>query len=82
MLCYKRIGISEGIEINKTKKSKKCNIYQHQHFLDKGFKFPPDVCNGCLDVLMMSMNLSHIAVLNINSADYCVLLTELAKMKL
>ena len=25
-------------------------------FLDKGFKFQPDVCNGCLDVLTMSMN--------------------------
>ena len=28
------------------------------------------VCNGCHDVLMMSMNLSDIAILNINSADY------------
>ena len=28
------------------------------------------VCNGCHDVLMMSMTLSDIAILNINSADY------------
>ena len=32
-------------------------------FLDKGFKFQANVCNGCHDLLMMSMNLSHIAIL-------------------
>ena len=30
-------------------------------FLNKGFKFQPNVCNRCLDLLMMSMNLSDIA---------------------
>ena len=29
-------------------------------------KFQPDVCNGCHDVLIMSMNLSKIAILNID----------------
>ena len=28
-------------------------------FLDKEFKFQPDVCNECHDVLMMSMNFVH-----------------------
>ena len=30
-------------------------------FLNKGFKFQPNVCNRCLDLLMVSMNLSDIA---------------------
>ena len=34
-------------------------------FLDKGFKFQPDVCNGYHDVLLMSLNLNDIAILNI-----------------
>ena len=34
------------------------------------FKFQPDVCNGCHDVLMMSVNLSDIVFLNIRGADY------------
>ena len=38
-------------------------------FLDKGFKFQPDVCNGYHNVLMMSMNLS--GILNIYGANYC-----------
>ena len=51
--------------------------------LNKGFKFQPNVCNESHDLLMMSINLSDIAVL------YCcfllliitVLLTELAKVR-
>ena len=55
-------------------------IYCHYwYFLDKGFKFQPYVCNGCHDVLMMSMNLSDIAILNINSADCCCIITRISK---
>ena len=32
--------------------------------------FQPDVCNGCHNVLMISMNLSDIAILNIHGVDY------------
>ena len=39
-------------------------------FLDKGFKFQPNICNVCHDVLMMSMKLSNIAILSINGSDY------------
>ena len=34
-------------------------------FLNKGFKFQSNVCNRCHDLVMMSMNLSHIAILNV-----------------
>ena len=34
-------------------------------FFHKGFSFQPNVCNGCHDLVMMSMNRSDIAVLNI-----------------
>ena len=54
-------------------------------FYIKGFKFQPDFCNGCHDVLMMSMSLSDIDNLNIHGADYwnqqkCGL-AELAKVR-
>ena len=47
-------------------------------FLDKGFKFQPDVCKGCHDVLMISMNLSDFAILNIKSADYCCIVSGIS----
>ena len=70
MPYYDRIDVSEGINVNKTNVSKECDICHYLYFLDKGFKFQPDVCSGYHDVLMMSMNLSNIAILNIHGVDY------------
>ena len=50
MLYFNKIDIAEGIDVNKTSKSKECDICNYWHFLDKGFKFPPHVCNVCHDV--------------------------------
>ena len=43
MLYYGRIDVSERIVINKTKESKKCNIFHYCYFSDKVFKNQPDV---------------------------------------
>ena len=71
------IDVSEGIDVNKRNESKECDICHYWYFLDKGFKFYPNFCNEYHDLLMMSMNLSDIAILNIKSVDdYCCLLME------
>ena len=51
-------------------------------FLDKGFKFQLDVCNGWHDPLMMSMNLSDIAILSIHGADYCCIISRISKYEI
>ena len=79
MLYFDRIDVSEGIDTNKASASKECGICHYWYFLDKGFKFPLDVCNGCHDVLMMSMSLRDIAVLNINGADYRCVINRISK---
>ena len=38
--------------------NQECDIFHYWNFLDKGFNFQPHVCNGCHDLLMMSMNYS------------------------
>ena len=48
-------------------------------FLDKVLKVQLYVCNGYHDVLMMSMNLSDITILNINSVDYRCSINEISK---
>ena len=65
MLYYDRIDVSEGINVNKTSKSKESDICHFWHFLNKGFKFQPNVCNRCHDLLIMSMNLSNIAIITV-----------------
>ena len=68
MLYYDRINVSERID--KTSTSKECDICYYWHFSNKGFKFQTYVCNRCHDLLLMSMNLSHIAILKIKNDDY------------
>ena len=49
------------------------------YFLDKGLQFQLDVCNCCHDVLMISMNLSGIAILNIRGTDYCYIISRISE---
>ena len=62
MLYYDRIDVSEGIDVNKTSASKECDICHYKYFLNYSFKFQPNVCDRCHDLLMMSMNPSHISI--------------------
>ena len=39
MIYYDRTDVSEGIDINKTSASKKCNIRHCWYFLNYNFKF-------------------------------------------
>ena len=43
MLYYDRIDVSEGIDVNKTRESKKCNICHYWYLLYKDFKFQCDM---------------------------------------
>ena len=70
MLYHVRIDVSERIDINKTGASKEClslHVCNYWYLLSKGFKFQPCVCNKCHD-LLMSINLSDIAILDIKGA--------------
>ena len=74
MLYFHRTEVSEGIDVNKTSESKECDVCHYWYFLNKGFKFQPNVCNRCHDLLMMYMDLSDIAILNIKGSDYhCII---------
>ena len=50
-------------------------------FLNKGFNFQPYLCNRFHDLLMMSMNFSSIAILNIKGADYYCIISGISKMQ-
>ena len=74
MLYFDRIEISEGIDVDKTSASKLLDICHYWYVLNHSFKFQPNVCNRCQDLLMMSMKLSDIAILNIKGSDYrCII---------
>ena len=79
MLRFYRIDISKGIDFNKTSASKECDICHYWYFLNYSFKFQPNVCNRYHDLLMMSMNLSNIAILNIKGSDYSCIISLISK---
>ena len=81
MLYYDRIDVSEGIDVNKTSASKECDICHYWYFLNDSFKFQPNVCNSCHDLLMMSINLRVIAILNINGSDYRFIISLISRTK-
>ena len=65
ILYFHRLDLSEGIDVNKTTAL-------------KGFKFKPDVCYGCHDVLIMSMNLRDIVILNIHGVAYLCIINRIS----
>ena len=76
MLYFDRIHISEGIDVNKISASKECNLCHYYYFLNYGFKFQP---NACHDLLMMSINLSNIAILNIKGSNCLCVISLISK---
>ena len=66
MLHYDKIDFSEGMDVNKTSKSNKCDIRHYWY------------STRCHDVLMMSMNLSDIAILDIYGVDYCCIISRIS----
>ena len=51
------------------------------YFLNLSFKFQLNVCNRFHNLLMMSINLSDIAILNINGSDYHCIISLISKNK-
>ena len=49
------------------------------NFLNYSFKFQPNACNRCHDLLMMSINLSDIAILNIKGSDCRCIISLISK---
>ena len=79
MLRYQKIDVSEGIDVNKTSASKKCELCHYWFFKDVGFKSEEHVCNGCHDLLTMAQFLKNIAILSTKGATFRCLLMGITK---
>ena len=74
MLQYKRIDITEGIDVSRKSSSKECMLCHYWYLRNVGFRFEPHVCNKCHDVLMTAYKLKDIAILNVKEVDFrCIL---------
>ena len=54
MLQYGRIDVSEGIDVDRTNKSKECMLCHYWYFGDVCYKFQSYLCNACHAVSAMA----------------------------
>ena len=80
MIYYDRIEVSGRIDFNKKKSaSREFDVCHSWYFLNYIFKFQPNVCDRCHDLLMMSVNLSDIVISNIKGSNYRFIISLISK---
>ena len=79
MLQYEKIDVSEGIDINKSNKSKECMLCHYWYFKDIGYRFEPYACNKCHDISMMVYDLDDFMILNVKGVDYRCFVCNMSK---
>ena len=79
MVCCDRIDVSEGIDVNKTSASEESDIFHYWYLVNYSFKFQPNVCSRCHDLLMMSIKFSNITISNIKGSDYLCIISLISK---
>ena len=72
MLWCDRIGVSEGIDVNKTNASKQCDIYHYWYFKDIGVKYEPYLCNGFHGLMQNAMNFNDVGIVSVKVSDYII----------
>ena len=70
MLEYDRIDVSEGIDVDKSNKSKECDLCHYWYFLDKNFNHEPYICNVCHNLIQKAMSFNDVAVVSIKGNSY------------
>ena len=69
MLECERIDISEGIDVNKTNISNKCDICHYWYFKDIGFKYEPYLWNACHDLMQKAVSF-NVAIVYVKESAY------------
>ena len=64
MLKYDRIDISEGIDLDKTNKSRECKFCNYWYYLNKNLSYCPFTCDGCYDIVQKSTCFKNIAIIH------------------
>ena len=81
MLEYDRIDISEGIDINKTNKSKECMLSHYWYFLDKSFSYGPYLSDGCYNITQKPIDFNNIAIVHVKKSAYRIYFLYVSKRR-
>ena len=81
MLEYDRIDISEGIDVDKTNKSKECMFFHYWYFLSKNFSHGPYLCDGCYNITQKSIDFKNINIVCLKRKLYGIHFWHMSKHK-
>ena len=70
LLEYDRIDFSEGIDADKTNKSKERMLCRYWYFLHKNFSYGPFLYDGCYNTIQKSNNFKNIAIVRVEKSVY------------
>ena len=79
MLEYEKINISDGIDINRSDKSKECMLCDYWYFLDKNFSYRPYICDGCYNMVQKCNKLKNIATVHVKESVYRIFFLFMSK---
>ena len=77
MLQYERIDLSKGIYLNKTSKSKECEIF-NDNYLNNDFRFDSKVCNYC-NRGITAFKLKTPAIVDVRGIGYRVFMFDMTE---
>ena len=67
---YDRIDISEGIDVNRTDRSRDCTRCHYWYFLNKNFKYGPLLYDCCYDIVQRPTDFKDIVNVRIKKNAY------------
>ena len=81
MLKYDKIDITEGIDLNKTNKSRECMFCHYWYHLNKNFTYGPLTCDGCYNIVQTSTDFKNIAIIHLKNNAYRVYFKDISTHK-
>ena len=81
MFKYDKIDITEGIDVDKTNKSKECVFCHYWYYLNENFSYGPFTCDGCYNIVQKSTDLKNIAIIHVKKSTYRIYFRDISKHK-
>ena len=79
MLEYEKIDISDGIDVNKSDKSKESMLCHYWYFLDKRFSYGPYLCYRGYNMTQKCDKLKNIAIVHVKESVYRIYFLFMSK---
>ena len=81
MLKYDKIDVTEGIDLNKTNKSREFMFCHYCYYLNKNFSYGPFTCDRCYNTVQRSTDFKKIVIIYVKKSAHRVYFKDISKNK-